>query len=165
MQDESADKSQGNRDTPHYDNIADQPEAGVAAGAEDTGDSQRVHCLSDHIVGADKQHKVQIVLRQGRQVEDVDHGFSEKDNDQSSQYADSERATAEAGGVLSRLVHALFPQRFPEKHRAGAAYTEADDTDQVSDRGSDGGRRHHIGVHMPQNDGVGGEGKSPDTVV
>ncbi len=109
VQDKGADKAERDGNYPHHDNIADQPETGVAAGAEDAGDGQCVYCLSDHIVGTDKQHKVQIIPGQGRQIENTDNRLSEQNNDYCGQYTDGECTPAEAGCVRFRLVHTLLP--------------------------------------------------------
>lgn len=155
VQDKGADKAERDGNYPHHDNIADQPETGVAAGAEDAGDGQRVHCLSDHIVGTDKQHKVQIILRLRGQVEDADDRPADKDDDKAGQYTDGKSAPAKAPCLPFCFVHLHLSHGFSEKHRTCAAKPVTDNGKQIADRSCYGRCRHHIGIHMPQNNGIG----------
>lgn len=58
-----ADKAKRNGDAPHDNRIANQSKVGIAAGAENACDGQSIHGLPNHIVGTDKQHEIQIILR------------------------------------------------------------------------------------------------------
>ena len=165
VQHKGAYKTERDGDDPHDDGIADQAEAGVASGAEDAGDGQRVHRLSDYIIGADKQHKIQIILRLRGQVEDTDDRPADEDDDEPGQDTDSERTPTEASRLLSCPVHLQLSHGLSEKHCARAAESIADNREQITDRSGDGGGCHHIGIHVPQYNRIGRKSKSPDTVV
>lgn len=102
MQDKGGDASHGHDDSPHIDRIADQSEPGIAAGAEYTADDGGTERFADQIVGADKQHEPQVILRlrAERACESLDDRDAGKENHAGGRSGNEE------------IMHSLFPVFF-----------------------------------------------------
>lgn len=166
MQDKGGDASHGHDDSPHIDRIADQSEPGIAAGAEYTADDGGTERFADQIVGADKQHEPQVILRlrAERACESLDDRDAGKQNHAGGR-SGNERDNAQLVSRLLCLRQIALPQLIADDDAGSSSDTQAQTGSQILRNLSDGIGSHRVSSQMPHDNGRHGKSAAPDDLI
>ena len=105
FKDESGDKSQRNRITPHVYGVADQSETAVTAGPEYAGNQGRIDGSTHNIVGVDKKHILQIVHGRVAEVSKIQDKGRHSKHQCTAYGAGDNGEFHQFGGVISGVFH------------------------------------------------------------